>query len=134
MKKNVVEILFAGNNFSAHIPDLPGCVSVGDTPDEIKAHIQEALEIHLAGMREDGDKMPASFSGKYELIYKFDAESLLSYYKGLFNKKGLEKLPGISQAQLQHYSKGIKKPRPEQIKKIKSAMHQLGSELLALEL
>ena len=134
MKKNVVEISFEGKNFSAYFPDLPGCISVGDTPDEIKAHISEALEVHLAGMREDGDIIPTTFMGKYELIYKFDAESLLNYYKGLFNKKGLEKLTGISQAQLQHYSKGIKKPRLEQIKKIKSAMRQLGSELLAVEL
>jgi hypothetical protein len=36
MKKNIVEIFFAGKNFSAHVPLLPGCVSTGRTPDEIK--------------------------------------------------------------------------------------------------
>ena len=36
MKQNIVEIFFAGKNFSAHIPLLPGCISTGKTPDEIK--------------------------------------------------------------------------------------------------
>ncbi len=41
-------------NYSAYVPDLPGCVSVGDTLDEVKAEIREAIEFHLDGMREDG--------------------------------------------------------------------------------
>jgi predicted RNase H-like HicB family nuclease len=41
-------------NFSAYVPDLPGCVSVGDTLEEVKAEIREAIEFHLEGMREDG--------------------------------------------------------------------------------
>lgn len=45
-------------NYSAYVPDLPGCVSVGDTPDEVKAEIREAIELHLEGMREDGLPIP----------------------------------------------------------------------------
>ncbi len=41
-------------NHSAYVPDLPGCVSVGDTLEEVKAEIREAIEFHLEGMREDG--------------------------------------------------------------------------------
>jgi len=41
-------------NYSAYVPDLPGCVSVGDTLEEVKAEIREAIEFHLEGMREDG--------------------------------------------------------------------------------
>jgi predicted RNase H-like HicB family nuclease len=37
---------------------LPGCVSVGDTLEEVKAEIREAIEIHLGGMREDGLPIP----------------------------------------------------------------------------
>jgi predicted RNase H-like HicB family nuclease len=37
---------------------LPGCVSVGDTPEEAKAEIREAIEFHLDGMREDGLPIP----------------------------------------------------------------------------
>jgi len=52
MKKNIVEIYFVGKNFSAHVPRLPGCISTGKTPDEIKANILEAIKFHLEGIKE----------------------------------------------------------------------------------
>ena len=45
-------------NYSAYVPDLPGCVSVGDTLEEVKVEIREAIEFHLEGMREDGFPIP----------------------------------------------------------------------------
>jgi len=44
--------------YSAHVPDLPGCVAAGGTLDEVRRLIGEAMEMHLAGMREDGDEIP----------------------------------------------------------------------------
>ena len=44
----------AGANFSAYVPDLPGCVATGATPEEVEASIREAIELHLEGMRQDG--------------------------------------------------------------------------------
>jgi predicted RNase H-like HicB family nuclease len=41
-------------SYSAYVPDLPGCVSAGDTAEEVKLEIREAIEFHLEGMREDG--------------------------------------------------------------------------------
>lgn len=46
------------NNYGAWAPDLPGCVAVGDTVEEVQQLMQEAIEMHLAGMREDGDPIP----------------------------------------------------------------------------
>ena len=40
--------------FSAYVPDLPGCITVGDTKEEVMKHMQEAIHLHLEGMREDG--------------------------------------------------------------------------------
>ena len=45
-------------NYSAYVPDLPGCVAVGDLLDEVKAEIAEAIAFHLEGMREDGQPVP----------------------------------------------------------------------------
>ena len=42
----------------AYVPDLPGCVSVADTLDEVKGEIREAIEFHLEGMRKDGLQIP----------------------------------------------------------------------------
>lgn len=48
----------AATNYSAYVPDLPGCVSTGRTVEEVKRNIQEAVELHLQGMREDGEPIP----------------------------------------------------------------------------
>jgi predicted RNase H-like HicB family nuclease len=52
----------AGENFSAYVPDLPGCVSVGSTVDETIANIREAIELHIASLREHGEEVPPSTS------------------------------------------------------------------------
>ena len=46
------------NNFGAWVPDLPGCVATGKTTEIVQKRIREAIEMHLAGMREDGDPIP----------------------------------------------------------------------------
>lgn len=134
MKQNVVEISFTGNNFSAHLPALPGCVSTGSTPGEVKQYIQEAIVLHLAGMKEDGDRIPKSFSGAYELVYNFDIPSLINYFKGILTNSAWERLTGINQKQMQHYATGHRKPRPAQRAKIITALHSFGKELLSVEL
>ena len=45
-------------NYSAYVPDLPGCVSVGETIEEVKREIRNAIEFHLEGIRADGQKPP----------------------------------------------------------------------------
>jgi predicted RNase H-like HicB family nuclease len=48
----------AGMNYSACGPDLPECASTGDTVDEVRRNIHEAIEVHLQGLREDGEPIP----------------------------------------------------------------------------
>ena len=45
-----------GSNYSAYVPDLPGCVSTGDTQQEVLENIRQAIALHLEGMIED--KLP----------------------------------------------------------------------------
>lgn len=45
-------------NYSAYVPDLPGCVTTGKTIEEVKQRMREAIELHLQGMREDGLPIP----------------------------------------------------------------------------
>jgi predicted RNase H-like HicB family nuclease len=62
-----VVILEQGENgVGANVPDLPGCVAVGETKEEALHLIQEAVELHLEGMREDGLPIPEpSSSSEY---------------------------------------------------------------------
>jgi len=58
MKCYAVVIEQAGRNYSAYVPDLPGCVATGDTVAATENAIREAIEFHLAGLREDGAPIP----------------------------------------------------------------------------
>ena len=133
-KNNIIEITYVNKNFSAHVPALPGCISTGDTPEVIEKNIKEAIEFHLKGMQEDGEAIPASFRNKYSLVYKFNAQSLLKYYKNVITGTALERLTGINQKQLNHYANNHRKPKETQVLKIKMAFHKLGSELMSIEM
>jgi predicted RNase H-like HicB family nuclease len=45
-------------SFSAYVPDLPGCVSCGDTLEEARSLIQEAIQLHLESLRNHGEPVP----------------------------------------------------------------------------
>jgi predicted RNase H-like HicB family nuclease len=57
------------SSWGAYVPDLPGVISVGDSREEVESLIQEAIEFHLEGMREEGLKIPipSSFAGVVEI-------------------------------------------------------------------
>jgi predicted RNase H-like HicB family nuclease len=57
----------ANGNYSAYVPDLPGCVATGDTEAEVESLIREAIEFHVVGLREDGLAVPPP-SSKVEYI------------------------------------------------------------------
>lgn len=52
----------AGGNYSAYVPDLPGCVATGATVEEAERAIRKSIELHLAGLREDGTPIPSPSS------------------------------------------------------------------------
>ena len=56
-------------SWGAYVPDLPGVISVGDSREEVERLIQEAIEFHLEGMREEGLVIPtpSSFAGVVEI-------------------------------------------------------------------
>ena len=60
--KYVAFIVKTGNGYSAHLPDIPGCIAAGDTFEETRDLIQEAAIFHLEGMVEDGDLIPEPVS------------------------------------------------------------------------
>ena len=56
--KYAVVIEKTEGNYSAYAPDLPGCVAVGDTLEEVEEAMREAIEFHLEGMRQEGLSVP----------------------------------------------------------------------------
>ena len=65
--KYAVVIEKAEGNYSAYVPDLPGCVATGATVEEVESEIRGAITFHIEGMREDGLVIPEPTS-KVEYI------------------------------------------------------------------
>jgi predicted RNase H-like HicB family nuclease len=58
----LVVIEKSGDGYGAYVPDLPGCVAIGDTADEVKRLIRDAIKLHLEGLREDETPPPEPFA------------------------------------------------------------------------
>lgn len=132
MKQLKIIIERSKDLYSAYAENAEGIYGGGDTVEEAKQSILEA--IGLLRKYNKTDQIPKILNGEYEIVYKFDMESLLNYYKKVFSNAALERITGINQKQIQHYSTGLKKPGAIQVKKIETALHKLGNELLAVEL
>lgn len=132
MKTLRIVIERSADMFSAYAENAEGIYGGGDTVEEAKQSILAAIQI----IKEEftSENIPTILKGDYEIVYHFDVESLLNYYKGIFTNSALEKITGINQRQLQHYSSGLKKPRQPQLKKIEDGLHRLAEELKAVEL
>lgn len=58
MQRFLIVVEKAKGNYSAYSPDLPGCVATGATPVEIRQRMQEAIDLHIQGLREDRLPVP----------------------------------------------------------------------------
>ena len=129
MKQIKIIIERSKDMFTAYAENVEGLTGAGDTVAEAKQAILDCIDIV-----KELDDTPKALQGNFELVYKFDTQSFLNYYKGIFTNSALERITGINQRQIQHYASGLKKPRPSQTHKIQTALHQLGAELMAVEL
>lgn len=66
--KYLVVVERGRSRWGAHVPDLPGCTAVGETREDVIALVREAIELHLAALRERGEPVPepASAGGSVE--------------------------------------------------------------------
>ena len=65
--KYMAIVVKTGNGYSAHLPDLPGCIAAGDTFEETSQLIREAVIFHMEGMVEDGETIPEPTSAAIEV-------------------------------------------------------------------
>jgi predicted RNase H-like HicB family nuclease len=56
----LVVIEETSTGYSAFSPDVPGCIATGTSPAEVRLRMQQALELHVEGLREDGEALPRS--------------------------------------------------------------------------
>jgi len=106
----------------------------GDSAEEAKNEMLVQMEFFKKIAIEEGFSYPNFLDEEFEIVFKFDVESLLQYYSGILSLSGMEKITGIHQKQLWSYLHGNSKPRKPQITKIEKALRNLGSEFLAISL
>ena len=124
----IIRIVIERSNdcYWAYAENLAGVSGGGDTVEEAKKEALNTLELQ----KELGNIA----NREYEIRYKYDAESLLQYYKGILNNPAIERITGINQKLIHQYSTGKKKPRIAQRQKITEALHRLGREMLSVKL
>ncbi len=132
MKKIKIVIERSADLCCAYAENVNGITGCGDSVEATKHSLLET--IRLLKEYNTKENIPEILKGDYELVYKFDVHSFLDYYKGVFTPAALERIAGINQKQIQHYSTGHRKPRLAQRRKIEEALHKLGRELIAVEL
>ena len=64
--KYTVVIEKGSSSYGAHVPDLPGCVAVAETREDVCALIQEAIDLYVEALKEDG--LPVPEPSSYELV------------------------------------------------------------------
>lgn len=107
---------------------------MGNSAEAAKADMRQQMDFYKKTAIEDNFSYPDFLNEDFEIVYKFDAESLLEYYSGILSLSGLEKITGIHQKQLWNYLHRKSKPRKAQVEKIEKGLHALGSELISISL
>lgn len=130
MEKVVLETARTENGYSCTCGLLPGWLVAYDGDFEgFRKYVEESVDFYLECAREDGEAYAPVFDGEYELVYRFDVQSLLEYYRGIFSFSALQTITGINQRQLSHYASGVSKPRAKQAEKIAEGLRRLAKEL-----
>lgn len=133
MAQIIMDTAKTENGYSCACSMLPGWVVAytGDF-DGFKKEVQDSIDFYIECAKKDGEDYPKEFDGNYEVVYKFDVQSLLEFYRGIFSFSALQTITGINQKQLAHYAMGISKPRLKQAQKISVGLHKLAEELQAI--
>ena len=129
MKQIKVIIERSEDAFWAYAENVQGINGVGNTAIEVKQSVIDCIEIQK-GL----GNFKMGIAKDYKVIFKFDAKSSLEYYNKIFTNVAFERITGISPIQMNYYETGVKKLTKAKVKNIKTALHKLGAELMAVEL
>jgi len=132
MEKIIITVGASSDHFGAYAENCSGIYGAGDTPEAAKQNALEGLKLFVEHNKTED--LPDILKGEYSIVYRYDTQSFLKHYNSVFTNVALERLTGINQKLLHHYSSGLKKPRLQQRKKIETALHRFGKELLTVEL
>lgn len=135
MEQIKVFIEWCDHNFGATFGDnVPGAVVLtAKTYDVLMKEIPETLQFHVEGMVTDGNEVPEWLrNGEYEFDYELDTAALIRSCEQYASLAAISRASGVNERLLSHYANGIKKPRPQQRKRIVEGLHEIGRKLIAV--
>lgn len=117
--------------YTAYAENMEFIYGAGSTVQKTKESVLKSIQLYK---RYNKNKLPKVLQTEPKIIFKFDAQSFLNYYKGIFTNASLERITGVNQKLIQHYAAGLKKPRLAQRIKIQEGLRNLAKELQSIEL
>lgn len=132
MEKAIILVDWDRNYSAATKNENIACIATGRSLEELKLNFERSLKMHLQGMAEDGEDIPAEFTNDYELVYMLSGKALMHFVDQLVTRKALSYETGINIQQLSHYAKGRSNPRPKMQEKIINGARRIGQKLLEI--
>lgn len=126
-KKLIISICGSSDSFGAFAENCEGIYASGLTIEDVKDDVIEAIRLYKENRPEEQWAEP--IKEEWPIAWKYDTQSLLTYFQGSISKATLERRTGINQKQLWNYSKGISKPRKAAQEKITNALRTLSKDL-----
>jgi transcriptional regulator with XRE-family HTH domain len=134
-KRIRVNVSWIADNFSASFENIvpKTVVFTANTFAELQNEVKKRFNFHIEKMIKAGKNVPRWLvKNEYRFGYKFsDATSLLKAYTSYLSLAAISRASGINVNQLSQYANGMKKARPNQMKRIMDAIHDIGKELMA---
>lgn len=130
MEKIIINVCASKDSFGAYSANCDGIFGAGDTIEECKADVLEAIRLIKEELPQERWATP--LRGEYTIEWHYDIQSLLFHYGTIISLSGLEKITGIHQKQLWAYMHGRSKPRRQQIERIENGIKSFGRELESL--
>ena len=116
--------------FYAYCNDHPALFGLGASAQEAKDSLLETLRFTKETGSDAALIYPDWLDSDFELVMHWDVRTMLQYYLGIITPAALGRMTGINPKQIWSYKHGLTKPRKAQVKKIETAIHALGRELL----
>lgn len=129
MGKVIVTLDRTVQGYTAYMNEIPGCFTVGDDLAQIKVNLMEVIHLYRVGKLEDGEIIEEFLSEPLEFDFRMDVSDFFRLHNPI-KQSLIAKKAGINPSLIRQYARGIKQPGIKQAKKIESAIHQLGRELL----
>lgn len=132
MEQLIINICASSDSFGAFSENYDGIFAAGNTIEACKKNVFTAIDLIKKNLPED--RWPEPIRGEFEIIWKYDTQSLLLHFGSIMSLSGIEQITGIHQKQLWSYMHGRTKPRAQQKQRIESSLHQFGKELSSMAL